>query len=173
MSAVTITNLSQHDSDLRRWLLQQAEEHGAAIIEVEQDDQGAGYSFSVGAWRRFGVPEAVVVGLPDGMASMLVKAYVQRASEGERFVPGQLYGDFFEGIPITVERIAKRHYDEYLGSAFLLYSKGDFPALQLITPTAELHWPWSLDAPAGFANWQPVLTESGRPESWHPGVDGP
>lgn len=170
---MTVPNLPPEQSELRRWLLQQAEEHGNAVVEVAADQHGAGYVFTVGAWRRFGVAEAVVVGLPDGMGRVLVNVYVRRASQGERFVPGRVYHDFFDGTPVVVERVAKGHYPEYLGSALLLYPLGDFPAVQLIVATPQGAWPWQPHAPAGFADWQPVLTESGVPESWTPGVDGP
>lgn len=129
--------------------------------------------FTVGAWRRLGVPEAVVIGLPDGMGRMLVDAYVRRASAGERFAPGQVCADFFDETPVVLERVAKGHYPEFFGSAFLVYPEGDFPALQLIVATPQGAWPWQPDAPAGFAEWQPVLTRSGDPESWIPGVNGP
>jgi hypothetical protein len=153
--------------------MEQAEEYGNAVVEVAADQHGAGYVFSVGAWRRFGVPEAVVIGLPDGMGRVLINAYVGRASHGERFVPGQVYHDFFAGAPVVIERVAQGHYPEFFGSALLLYPTGDFPAVQLIVATPQGGWPWQPDAPAGFADWQPVLTESGYPESWTPGVDGP
>lgn len=173
MAAVAVSNLSAKEQKLRRWLLQQAEEHGNAVVSVAEDERGAPYSFSVGAWRQAGVAEAVVVGLSAEAGSVLINAYVARARMGERFVPGQLYHDFFEGVPITVERVAKGWYMEFLGSAFLFYPTGDFPAVQLIVPTAAVQWPWSPDAPAGFGKWQTLLTESGRPQSWTPGVNGP
>jgi hypothetical protein len=173
MAAVNSSNLSVQDQRLRRRLLIEAEERGNAVVSVAEDEHGAPYSFSVGAWRQSGVSEAVVVGLPDEPASVLVNAYVKRARAGERFVPGQLYYEFLDRVPITVERVAKGWYMEFLGSAFLFYPNGDFPALQLIVPTASVRWPWSPDAPDGFGEWQPVLTRSGRPESWTPGVDGP
>ena len=59
------------------------------------------------------------------------------------------------------------------GSAFLVYPDGEFPALQIVVATPEGKWPWDADAPEGFAEWQPVLTDSGRPETWTPGADGP
>ena len=171
MSAVP--GLGAEEQELRQWLLEQAEEHGNAVVEVAADEDGAGYAFSVGAWRRFGVPEAVVVGLPEGMGQVLINAYVRRAGAGERFEAGRVYRDFFESAPVTLERVARGHYLEYLGSALLLYPSGDFPAVQLIVGTPDGDWPWQASAPAGFARWQPVLTESGAPESWTPGVDGP
>jgi hypothetical protein len=168
-----VEGVSGEHEQLRQWLLEQAEEHGNATVEVAGDEYGAPYVFTVGAWRRFGVPEAVVIGLPDGMGRVLVNEYVRRARAGERFAVGRPYRDFFDGTPVVLERVAKGHYPEFLGSALLLYPSADFPALQLIVATPEGFWPWHVDAPAGFADWQPVLTASGTPESWVPGVDGP
>ncbi|MGH3494341.1 MAG: DUF4262 domain-containing protein [Sciscionella sp.] len=170
---MTLAHLSSQDEQLRRTLLDEAERRGHAVMSVEQDEQGAPYCFTVGAWRRFGVAEAVVVGLPQEMATVLLGAYVARASAGEAFAPGELHTDFFEGVAVTVERVAQAWYPEFFGSAFLLYSKANFPAVQLIVPTPDGHWPWSDTAPAGFAEWQQILTESGVPESWIPGQTGP
>ncbi|KAA2261909.1 DUF4262 domain-containing protein [Solihabitans fulvus] len=173
MDPVPIQGLTEEDQRLRARLLRDAEEHGHAVVHVAEDDEGAPYSFSVGAWRRFGVAEAVVVGLPAEIAQVLIAAYVERASQGHRFLPGRLYHDFFEGVPITFERVSGGYYPEFFGSAFLLYGKGDFPAVQIIVPTPEGAWPWHPAAPEGFADWQLLLTASGRPESWTPGVNGP
>lgn len=158
---------------MRRWLVNTAEEHGAAVLHVAEDERGAAYAFSVGAWRRFGKPEVVVIGLPKDVAHTVVNTYVRRAAEGERFVPGRLYEGFLAGCPMTVERVARRFYPEFFGSAFAVYGDGNFPALQLIAATPEGKFPWHADAPRGFARYQPVLTASGAPESWVPGQDGP
>jgi hypothetical protein len=157
---------------LRKWLVNTSEEHGAAVMHVAGDDDNASYAFSVGAWRRFGKPEAVVIGLPKEVAHAVINTYVQRVGGGERFSPGRLYEGFVAEAAVTVEKVAMQHYPEYLGSAMLVYGDPDFPAVQLLLPTAEGAFPWHDDAPPGFAEFQPVLTTSGRPESWTPGHDG-
>lgn len=154
---------------LREWIVEQSETRGNAVISVAEDEHGAGYCFTVSAWAMHGIPEAVVIGLPAEMAPVLLDAYVDRAAAGETFEFGAVYEDFFDGVPLTFERVAKGHYPEFLGSAFLVYPDGDFPAVQIIVAEPGGHWPWDADAPDGFAVWQPVLTESGRPESWTPG----
>ncbi|MFD9961961.1 DUF4262 domain-containing protein [Amycolatopsis sp. NPDC058986] len=173
MSAVTTPALSSAEQELITWIESQAKERGNAVIAVPSDDKGSGYCFTACAWALHNVPEAVVVGLPEQMAPVLLDAYVDRAAAGEIFEVGKTYEDFFEGVPVVFERVAKGYYMEYFGSAFLVYPDGDFPALQLIVATPDGHFPWHADAPEGFAEWQPVLTESGAPESWRPGVDGP
>jgi len=172
MPPVTET-LAPEEADLLEWIVQQAETRGNAVISVPADESGACYSFTACVWALHQVPEAVVIGLPEQMAPVLLDAYVDRAANGEKFQPGTVYDDFFEGVPVTFEHVAKGHYLEYFGSAFLVYPDGDFPAVQIIVATPEGQWPWSAGAPEGFAAWQPVLTESGDPESWTPGVDGP
>ncbi|MFL6120588.1 DUF4262 domain-containing protein [Actinophytocola sp.] len=165
--------LSVEERRLRDHLVAQVDAHGRAIVEVAGDKDGAPYTFSVGVWQRYGIPEAVTIGLPEGAGRHLIDAYIDRASQGEEFPPGQVWDDLLEGVLVTVERVNRGHYFEFFGSVFLLHPDGDFDAVQLITATPEDDWPWEADAPPGFDLWQPVLTESGLPESWTPGVDGP
>jgi hypothetical protein len=173
MSPVTTETLAPEDQDLLEWIVAEAERRGNAVISVPGDDKGSGYCFTACVWAMHEVPEAVVVGLPEQMAHVLLDAYVDRAATGAAFAPGQIYEDFFDGVPVTVERVHPGHYPEFFGSAFLVYPDGDFAAVQIIVASTDRKWPWDADAPEGFAAWQPVLTESGRPESWTPGVDGP
>lgn len=153
---------------LREWIVAQSEDRGNAVISVAGDEHGSGYCFTASAWAMHGVSEAVVVGLPKELAPVLLDAYVDRAAAGERFELGEVYHDFFKGVPVTFERVAAGHYPEYFGSAFLVYPDGDFPAVQIVVADSGGYWPWDRQAPRGFAAWQPVLTESGRPESWVP-----
>lgn len=162
------TTLSREERELRDGLIAEAERRGNAVVSVAEEAGEAAFCFTAGAWRKHGVPEAVVIGLPKHMGPVLLDAYVDRAAVGERFHPGESYDGFFDGVALTVEHVASMHYPQFFGSAFLLYPDGDFPAMQIIVPTPEGYWPWNRDAPAGFAGWQPVLTASGIPESWTP-----
>jgi hypothetical protein len=168
-----MTEMSPEHRQLRDSLMAQADARGWAIVEVAGDERGAPYTFSVGAWQRHRVPEAVTIGLPPGAGHMLIDAYLDRATKGEQFPPGQVWDDLLEGVLVTVEKVSKGHYLEFFGSVFLLDPSGDFEAVQLITATPDDYWPWEADAPPGFDTWQPVLTASHDPESWTPGVDGP
>lgn len=165
--------LSAEHLALRDQLMAQADRQGAALVQVAADNDGAPYTFTVGAWQRLEVPEAVTIGLPAGADEQLLRNYLHRAAQGEDFRPGQVYDDLLPGVLVTVERVNKGHYYEFFGSAFLVYRTGDFPAVQLITATPDDYWPWEDEAPSGFELWQPVLTDSGVPESWEPGVNGP
>lgn len=168
-----IAAVADTDEQLRRQLAHTAEQHGATVMHVPADGRGAAFAFSVGSWRRCGAPELVVIGLSKDVAHAVVNTYVRRVEAGERFVAGRLYDKFLQGCWVTVEKIAKRYYPEFLGSAVLFYGGNGFPALQMIAATPDATFPWHADAPKGFAEYQPVLTNSGGPESWVPGRDGP
>lgn len=159
--------------ELQRWLHETADAEGAAVMRVPEEPDGAPFAFSVGVWRNFRLPEAVVVGLPHDVAVPVLHTYVAHARQGRQLVPGRLYDKFLQDCPITCEIVSKSHYLEFFGSAFLMYPDGDFPALQLLMPTMEGAWPWQPGAPEGFAQWQPVLTDTHTPESWIPGRTGP
>lgn len=162
------------DEELRRQLVNTADRHGAAVIQVEGDDEHAPHAFSVGAWRRFGKPELVVIGLPLEVAQSVINIYVGRVAQGERFSIGTPYEGFLEECPVVLEKVAAEHYPTYLGSAVLVYDGLDFPAHQMLVSLPDAHtFPWQPDAPEGFADFQPVLTSSGAPESWTPGRTGP
>ncbi|MPY98331.1 MAG: DUF4262 domain-containing protein [Actinophytocola sp.] len=148
---------------LRDWLIKEADTRGNAVVSVAPEDGVGGYCFTAGAWRKHGVPEAVVVGLPEQLATVLLDAYVDKAVMGVEFEPGVLYDGFFEGIPVAVEHVDPQYYPVFFGSAFVLYPDGDFPGLQIIVPTPDGSWPWDDDAPEGFAQWQPVLNATGEP----------
>ncbi len=165
--------VAESDAELREWMVRTAEEHGTAVLHVAGDDSGAPFAFSAGVWRRFGKPEVVVIGLPRDVAHSVINTYARRVAAGERFVPGQLYEGFLKGLPVVVENVAHGHYPQFLGSAMLLYEGDDFPAIQLVVASPDGKFPWQEDAPAGFAAHQAVLTGSGVPESWTPGVTGP
>jgi hypothetical protein len=158
---------------LRDQFIAESNANGAAVVDIAGNEKHPPYAFTVGAWRRFHIPEAVTIGLPPGAGEFLVRNYVRRAGQGEEFAPGTVWDDLLEGVLVTVEKVSKGHYFTYFGSVFLLHPDGDFDAVQLITSTRDDMWPWEPDAPEGFGLWQPVLTASHEPESWTPGVDGP
>lgn len=167
------SQITAEDEKLRRWMQETADQHGVAVLQIAEEEDSAPFAFTVGGWRRFGIPEAIVIGLAPEVGEAVVRIYAERAAAGESFVPGQLYDGFLDECQVTFEKVAKPFYPEYLGHAFLMYRKGNFPAVQLIIGLPGGVFPWHDAAPAGFAAWQPVLTETGGPESWTPGENGP
>lgn len=154
------------DVQLRDRLLAELESRGNAVVSVAADGAQGNYAFTAGVHGKHGIDEAIVIGLPEQMAPVLLDAYVDLAASGRTFQPGEFYDGFFTGVRIAFERVDRMYYASHFGIAHLLYPDGDFPALQIIVPTGNGLWPWDPAAPAGFAQWQPILTPSGKPESF-------
>lgn len=170
---ISPTTPPRSDEDMRQWLAGTAERDGAAVIHISETEDTAPFAFSVGLWSTCGRPEVIVVGLPPEAARVLVNAYIGRSRKGQVFAAGMLYKGFLDNCGVTFEHVAHRFYPEWLGHGFLMYGAAGFPCLQMLVSTPDGAWPWDADAPEGLAEWQPVLTASGRPESWTPGTDGP
>jgi hypothetical protein len=122
-----------------------------------------GFVYSVGLWSFHRVPEIIVVGAPARPGVDLVHRYARLAKAGRRFGPGGPYTDLVAGGSVMAELVAPGFYAEWFASAFDFYPTGDFPALQLLWADREGAWPWDSRWAGGP---QPVLTRSGRPESW-------
>lgn len=169
-AVVAVTD--DEEAGIRERLLAQLDERGNAVVCVPEDGPMGGYAFTAGVHRKHGIPEAIVIGLPEQMSPVLLDAYVDLAANGVEFKPGQTYPGIFQGINVAIEKVDPLYYPTFFGLAFALYPDGDFPAIQIIVPTADGHWPWDSSAPDGFAAWQPILTHSGEPESFPRVSDG-
>ncbi|MBP2478156.1 hypothetical protein JOF53_007028 [Crossiella equi] len=162
----------------RRGLLKRvAEEDFAAVAVAAERDPVTGLAvpgchYTVGLWALRRTPELIVVGAPDRHAKDLLRRYTERAAAGEEFLPGVLYDGYVEGYRVTFERVAPGQLRGWFGQAGALYPDWDFPALQLLWPKHDHTWPWDRLC-WRFHTHQPVLTASGAPESWLPGVNGP
>lgn len=156
---------------VRREFLARIAEHDYTMVNVREERArdrswvAPGFVYSVGLWTFRRAPELIVVGAPVRHAVALVERYAEQSLAGRRFAPGGPYPDFLPDVGMMLEVVAPALYHQWLVSAFDFYPDGGFPAYQLIWPDRDGVWPWE-------GRWsrrhppQPVLTESGRPESW-------
>ncbi|WP_189060725.1 DUF4262 domain-containing protein [Longimycelium tulufanense] len=161
-----------HRVRLETELRSRVDSAGYAVLAVfDPEEEAPPLTYSLGVWRSFGVPEVVTVGVDHDLGTALVEEYVCRSRDGERFKPGRPYAGFLDDLPVIFERVSPAHHADWLGSAAVLYPDRAFPMVQLLVPDPLGLWPWQPDAPRDFVQSQPVLTASGRPESWNPEVE--
>jgi len=134
--------------------------YGCHVIHVLEEDELPSFTYSVGIQRSSGRPEGVIVGLKQPLAHSVINEYNRRAQEGEVFTPGEQYSGFIEGFDLVVERVDPEFYHEYFGWNLWLYGGPEFDVIQLVWPSTDGVWPWQIDAPASFRDWQPLLTKS-------------
>lgn len=158
------------DEQVRRDLLAQIARHDYTMVGVPEETSSdrtwvaPGFVYSVGLWSFHRVPELIVVGAPARHAVELINRYVEVVRSGKRLRPGGPY-QLLPATVVMLELVTPTVYTQWFARAFDFYPSGDFPAYQVLWPDRAGVWPWQ-------QRWdqrgtpQPVLTASGRPESW-------
>ena len=136
------------------------ERYGCSVMHVLPEGDLPPFAYSIGIQRSAGRPEVVAIGLKQPIAHFVVNEYNRRMQDGERLIPGQLYGGFLEGFDVLVEQVDHQFYGDYFGWNLWLYGGHDFEVLQLVYPTTAGVWSWQKSASAWFRAWQPLLTSS-------------
>lgn len=161
------------EEQVRREFLARIAQHDYTMVSVREERArdrtwvAPGFVYSVGLWTFRRAPELIVVGAPVRHAVAAIERYAELTESGRRFAPGGPYPGIVPGAAVMLEVVAPALYRQWLVSAFDFYPDGGFPVLQLIWPDSDGAWPWD-------RRWerhntpQPILTETGRPESWSP-----
>lgn len=137
--------------------LEDIDKYGCHILHVFEGEGNPRFTYSIGIEKTTGRPELIVTGLKRELAQSIINEYNRRVRSGETFQVDEYYDGFLGGFQVTLKRMEKKHYREYLGWALWLYQGLDFDVLQLIYPTVEGLWPWDDDAPDDFLWFLPRL----------------
>ncbi len=146
-----------------RKILADVEEHGLHIVHVPEDDEGPGFSFTIGLWHSFEQPEVIVFGLPSETAHELLNAIADDASDGKRFLADSKHDGLLVDYPVRFLEVPKGAYGEYLGFARWAYLGDEFPCVQFVWPDKQGRWPWDAGTRDGFRESQPVLAKQAWP----------
>lgn len=136
--------LREAEDEHDRKLLSDVERFGWHVVHINEDEEGPGFSFSVGFYYTLQQPEILIMGLKQEVAHDLLRiAYVQMRG-GRSFKPFERYSDFAQGCDCAFAPIGIEHYREHLGYAMWFYRSlpNPFPALQLIWPDKRGRFPW-------------------------------
>lgn len=135
------------------------EEFGLHVMSVYGDDDAGGFSYSIGMWKTFGMPELLCLGLPRKSAHGIINHVADLVRQGAKLTDGEDREDVLNGYPCRFRELARRHYRDYLGYANWYYEGERFPVLQLVYPDREGRWPGDEGTSEIFNRDQPVLWE--------------
>ena len=138
-------------------------EHSLHVLRVHGDAEWPEFTYSVGLYRSFGLPEVIILGLRGELAHWILNELAARAREGFRYEAGDVVDGLLEGFPVTFRPVPPEHVEPHFGWARWFYDGGDFPTLQLVFPTTAGIWPWDAGASASFLAAQPVLETTPLP----------
>lgn len=150
-------------SPQQRKVLDDIAEHGLHIVHVPDDDDGPGFSFTIGLWENFEQPEIIVFGLPGEVTEELLNAIADEADDGKRFAADSKHDGLLVDYPVRFFAVPKAAYRDYLGMACWAYEGDDFPCVQFVWPDKQGRWPWDEAVRDGFRDSQPVLAKQDWP----------
>lgn len=133
--------------------------YGWHVVKVPEDDEGPGFAFTIGLYKRFQHPELIVFGLASDTMHLMLNGAGEAVRTGRTYAAGQSYDDLLEGYDCTFRPVPQRHYHAFLGYARWYYHGDDFPALQLVWPDREHRYPWAAPVDAWIRDAQPVLAD--------------
>ena len=135
------------------------ETYGLHVIIVPEDDEGAGFAYSIGLYRTLGHPEVIIFGLDQSDLHSAVNQIAAEIREGKRFGEGDTSDEVLEGCPVLFRAVSAEFHDEYFGQAISYYSGAVFPAIQCFWPDQAGRFPWQLNS-CGGDEPQPQLQSS-------------
>lgn len=126
-------------------------------MNVLEEGDLPGFSYSIGLWHNYQHPEVIVLGLKRVVAHYVVNEVGRRVRETELFQHDSVYNGILEGFGCLFLSVDCQHYEEYLGWARWYYEGDSFPVLQCVYPSTLGHFPWHEKSSEWFRKWQPVL----------------
>ena len=142
--------------------LDNIEKYGCHVMNVMEEGDLTGFTYSIGINKKQNKPDVVVMGLKSELAHSMVNNYKDRLIKGEVFESGKSYSDFLGDFDVCFIKVAKKHFKEHFGWGLWLHKGDDFEVLQMVWPTTEGVWPWDNEKSEYYTWAQPILNEDGQ-----------
>jgi hypothetical protein len=152
-------------SDYEERIIANVDEHGWYCISVFGDEDGPGFSYSIGFMETLGAPEFIVFGFESKLAHRVLWEVFRQIQKGatEPF-EGRRWSGLIEGYDCISRRVhSTQHVRDYFNSALwhrrhCVGSDAEFQAYQLFWPGAvQGLFPWESDCEQIVRDHQPAL----------------
>ncbi|KAA9331903.1 DUF4262 domain-containing protein [Adhaeribacter soli] len=133
------------------------ENDGCHMVLVEADDYLPAYAYTIGLFPAYHHPEIICFGLAPEVLRGLLKDALQLVKQGKKLIPGYLFPEFLKGFNTQFLKVNPEYYASYFGLAQQYYGFRNFPALQLVWPDKQNHFPWEKSFNPDWKFRQPLL----------------
>ncbi len=152
--------LPQPEDAFDERMLEHIRRLGWGVVHVPEDEEGPGFSFSVGFYYSWQHPELFIMGLEPEKAHAILAIAAENIGEGRHYEEGRSTEDFLSGYSCHLRGIPREKYPDFLGYARWLYRGDDFPALQALWPDRAGRFPGQADFAAPTLQYS---LEAGQP----------
>lgn len=135
-------------------------EHGWHCVHILEDDEGPGYSFTIGLWASYAHPELIVFGLPAQAAHTILSTVARAAADGEPLDLDSASDALLHRYSCWFAPVPRARYHAHVGYARWYYQGEDFPLRQIVWPSRAGLFPWDEQASADFRAAQPLIGDT-------------
>lgn len=136
--------------------------HGWHCVHISGDEEGPGYSFTIGVFHSFGLPEFLIMGLPQATAQQILDVALDAARSGAVTDFTATTDALLKGHACAFVRVPEAQYRNYVGYARWYYQGNDFTVQQIVWPSRDGHFPWDAGAGDAYVASQPLLGAAPR-----------
>ena len=149
--------LDEHE----RGFVEKIRKHGWACMQVFEEEQHPGFSYTTGFFSSLSKPEVIVFSLNDKLAHTILSNIYNDLKSGAEFPEGKEVYNVLEALPVCFLNVSKAYYAEYLGWSRWFYGNESFPCQCLVLPDKSGLFPWQHGFDDNMRDLQPDITESG------------
>jgi Domain of unknown function (DUF4262) len=116
------------------------ETHGYHITYIPEEQEVTPYGYSSGLYKSFGIPEAFVSGLPNGLTNTLITNYAQ-AFRNQKIPLNEKLDNLIDRFTVYIIPVKTESLDKKILSTLRLYENGYFKSVQIIFPDLDGKFP--------------------------------
>lgn len=108
-------------------------ENGFHVTYVLEQKNQTPFGYSTGLFKNFGIPEAFVSGLPNGLTNSLITNYAKTFKKKKVPISKKLE-NLIDRFPTYILEVKNEDLNEKVLSSFRFYENEDFKSIQIIFP---------------------------------------
>jgi hypothetical protein len=109
------------------------EKHGFHVTYVMESIDFTPFGYSTGLYKNFGIPEAFVSGLPNGLTNTLITNYAQTFKH-QKIPLNKKLDNLTDRFAVSIIAVKNEDLSEKILSSFRCYEDNDFESIQIIFP---------------------------------------
>ncbi|MCX2496141.1 DUF4262 domain-containing protein [Pedobacter sp. PF22-3] len=109
------------------------EKHGYHVTYVLEEQDFTPFGYSSGLYKNFGIPEAFVSGLPNGLTNTLITNYAQ-AFRNRKVPLNQKLDNLIDRFPVYIIPVKNEAVNEKILNTFRFYENDYFESVQILFP---------------------------------------
>lgn len=146
-------------TDNQQKAINNIKEFGWHVINVPEDEHGAGFSYSIGFTQTYNHPEIIITGLSIELRNHLINDLAKNIKLGETYNKNCRYDDLLENNDVIFLEVLPEFYAEYFGFGRDLIGY-NIKALQCFYPNKLGRFPFEEQCHEDFKKIQPSLASS-------------